>query len=318
VPGRNRLAAVAARRTPAAAPIRNAARAEISARELELQPGFGHADVSGPTQRSALRRPLIKAKEPRHDRHHLYHKALSDDWIVTVRAKALASPEYPGAKDLSVIGYPSLSIRKADTPPSFSAPDDNISLALYDVGWLKAGPAGKFVGARRMSDYPELFGLRNVGWGVELGGFVELWPTQNIRTRFELRHGIGAHNDFVGNIAADWVQPWGRWTFSVGPRLTFVGDRFADKYFSVTPLEAAYNGRLTPFTARGGLEGVGGAAAATYQFSPQWAATAFVHYERLVGDAGISPLTSIVGTRNQFTFGANIAYTFSMRSLFHF
>lgn len=242
--------------------------------------------------------------------------ALGDDWIVTVRGKVLATPEYPGSRDLGFLGYPSLSIRSAKTPPAFSAPDDNLSLALYDIGWLKAGPVGKFISARRSSERPELFGLHNVGWTVELGAFIELWPTQNLRTRFELRHGVRGHDDIVGNVAADWVQPWNQWTFSVGPRLALVGNRFADTYFSVSPAEASFNGRIPPFTARGGLESVGAALSATYQWSPEWATTAFVHYDRLVGDPNRSPMSSILGSRNQFTFGGNIAYSFTMKPLF--
>ena len=245
-------------------------------------------------------------------------QAAPDDWVVTVRAKAIVSPEYPGAKDFSFLAYPALSLRKASSPATFSAPDDNISLALYDAGWLKAGPVGKFVSARRASEHPELFGIHNVGWGVELGGFVEVWPLPSVRTRFELRHGIGAHNDFVGTIAADYVVPWDRWTFSIGPRLSLVGNRFADKYFSVSPLESAFNGRVRPFNARGGLEAVGVTGAATYQISDQWAATGFARYERLIGDAGLSPIPANLGSRNQVTIGGNIAYTFSMKPLFSF
>lgn len=241
--------------------------------------------------------------------------AAPDDWIVTVRAKALLSPDYPGAKDLGFIAYPALSLRKASTPATFSAPDDNISLALFDRGWLKAGPVGKFIPRRCACDHPELFGIHNVGWGVELGGFVEIWPSDRFRTRFELRQGIGGHGGLVGTITADFVQPFGNWTFSLGPRLNIVSNQFANTYFSVTPWEAAFNGRATPFKASGGFESIGATAAATYQWSPSWATTGFVRYERLVGDAGRSPISGVLGSRNQWTIGGNIAYSFSMKPL---
>ena len=238
-----------------------------------------------------------------------------DDWIVTVRAKAIASPEYPGSKDYSFFGYPALSLRKASSPATFSAPDDNVSLALFDRGWLKAGPVGKFVSARRASEHSELFGIHNVGWTVELGGFVEIWPSDRFRTRFEVRQGIRGHEDIVGTVAADWVQPLGNWTFSIGPRVNIVGNRFADRYFSISPIEAAFNGRVTPFKARGGFESIGATGAATYQWSPAWGTTAYVRYERLIGDAGRSPMSSVLGTRNQWTVGGNISYSFAMKPL---
>ena len=241
--------------------------------------------------------------------------AAPDDWIVTVRAKALVSPNYPGSNDLGFLAYPALSVRRASTPATFSAPDDNLSLALFDNGWLKAGPVGKFISRRCACDNPQLFAIHNVGAAVELGGFVEIWPSDRFRTRFELRQGFGGHSGLVGTVAADFVQPFGNWTFSVGPRVNIVSNSFANTYFSVSPLEAAYNGRATPFRARGGFESIGVTGAATYQWSPAWATTGFVRYERLVGDAGLSPVSGTLGSRNQWTIGGNIAYSFSMRPL---
>lgn len=238
---------------------------------------------------------------------------LSGEWLVTVKGNLVASPSYPGASTLSALPYPSLSVRRAGTPESFSAPDDSISFALYDAGWLKAGPAGKFIGARRASDHPGLTGLRDVDWTIEAGGFVEYWPTEKLRTRVELRYGFHGHRGLVADAGADWVERIGAWTLSGGPRLKLASDRFASSYYTVTPAEAALNGRVTPYDAKGGLVSAGLAAAVSYNWTEQWRTTLHGRWDRLTGDAGRSPIPQQLGSRNQFTFGATIAYTFPVR-----
>lgn len=238
---------------------------------------------------------------------------LSGEWLITVKGNIVASPRWPGSSDLSVLPYPSLSIRRAGTPLTFGAPDDAISFALYDTGWLKAGPAAKFIGARKAGDHRALVGLRDVDWTLQAGGFLEFWPTEKLRTRLELFYGFHGHRGVVADAGMDWVERFGSWTISGGPRLKLASNRFADSYFSVTAPEAALNGRVTPFDARGGLMSAGLAGAVSYDWSPQWRTTLHARWDRLTGDAGNSPIPSVLGSRNQFTVGATVAYTFPYR-----
>lgn len=233
-------------------------------------------------------------------------------WTVTLKGNVVAAPAYPGADDLRVLPYPSFSIRRAGTPARFGAPDDSVSFGLLDLGWLRAGPSFNFIGARKASDHPELYGLRNVDWTLEAGVFAEVWPTEFMRARLDVRRGFHGHHGVVADIGADGVLPYGAWTFSAGPRLSVATQSFMDAYFSVTPGEALANGVLPAYSAGGGLKSVGLAGAATYRFSPQWAATAFARYDRLVADAGDSPIPQQFGSRNQFRFGATVAYSFDI------
>lgn len=238
---------------------------------------------------------------------------LSGEWLVTFKGNVVALPSYPGASDMSVLPYPSLSLRRAGTPESYSAPDDTISFALYDAGWLKAGPAGRFVGARRAKDHRELVGLRDIDWTLEAGAFAEFWPTEKLRTRAELRYGFHGHRGIVADFGADWVERFGAWTISGGPRLRVGSDRYMASYFSVSPAEALINTRVSPFDAKSGIASAGLAAAVTYKWSEQWRTTVHGRWDRLTGDAGRSPIPTQLGSRNQFTVGATLAYTFSMR-----
>lgn len=238
---------------------------------------------------------------------------LSGEWLVTVKGNLVASPSYPGASSLSVLPYPSMSLRRAGTPQSFSAPDDTISFALYDIGWLKAGPAGRFVGARKPADHAELRGLRNVDWTIEAGLFAEFWAHEKLRTRAELRYGFHGHRGVVADFGADWVERMGGWTISGGPRLRLGSSRFASAYFSVSPAESLANGFVAPYAAKGGLVSAGLAAAVSYDWTQQWRTTLHGRWDRLSGDAGRSPVPDRLGSRNQFTVGATVAYTFPVR-----
>lgn len=243
--------------------------------------------------------------------------AQADTWIVTLSGNGVAQPRFPGSRDYTAFGYPSVDIRRAGDPVRFSAPDDGVSFTLFESPALRFGPVARFQAGRYYSDdRKRLFGLNDVQWTIEPGIFAEFWPTQFLRTRVELRHGIHGHHGFVGSIGADYVQPIGALTLSLGPRFQFGDDSFADKYFGVSPIEAALNGRVTPYNPGGGFNTVGVLGAATYVFNEQWAVTGYAGYNRLVGDAGRSPIVRRLGTPDQFTFGTKISYSFSMPALF--
>jgi outer membrane scaffolding protein for murein synthesis (MipA/OmpV family) len=236
-----------------------------------------------------------------------------DDWIVTLKGRGYAYPAYPGASSMSLAALPGFSFRRAGTEAPFSAPDDNLSLALYDSDWLKAGPVGKFIDARTAADHAELHGLHTVDWTIEAGAFVEIWPMKQLRTRFEVRRGFNGQQGVEASAAADWVERRGAWTFSGGPRLAFANDRYMNAYFSVSPTEAALNGTVTPFAAHAGLRSAGLAVAATYQWNDAWSTTLYADYDRLTQDAAKSPITSKLGSPNQLMVGFIVSYAFGVK-----
>jgi outer membrane scaffolding protein for murein synthesis (MipA/OmpV family) len=233
-------------------------------------------------------------------------------WIVTLKANLLAQPTYPGADDLSFVGYPSFSLRRAGTVERFSAPDDGLSFSFVDESSLRIGVVGRFQGGRYLQDDRRLFGLRKIDWTVEPGVFVEYWPVEFLRARAEIRHGINGHDGFVADLGLDLVQTFGAFTTSVGPRLSLGDSEFTRTYFGVTPEEAALNGQVSAYRPSGGLTSVGAAASASYKWSEQWSTTGFVSYKRLVGDAADSPIVRTFGSENQFGFGLTAAYSFGV------
>jgi MipA family protein len=237
-------------------------------------------------------------------------EATSSGWTITLKGNGGVSPAWEGSSDLSPYLVPGLSMRRMGSPLSFSAPDDAPSIALFDEGWLKAGVAGRLRGPRRSGDYSQLWGLQNIDWTVEVGGFAEFWPMEKFRARIDLRHGFSGHHGNVVDLSADWVERLGPWTLSAGPRMTLGDAGYMNKLFGVTFYEALMNWRVSPYNAPGGAKSVGLAGSVGYQWSPSWTTTGYVKYNRLIGPAGSSPIVTNLGSRNQLTLGAIAAYSF--------
>ncbi|HUO54012.1 MAG TPA: MipA/OmpV family protein [Rhodoblastus sp.] len=244
------------------------------------------------------------------------------EWIVSVSAMGGVAPSFPGAKTYSFFGLPGVSIRRVDQPERFSAPDDSLSLVVLKNDWIAVGPAGRWVGARSIKNYPELFGLYDVDASIEVGGFVELTPVSWGRIRAEVRKAVSGYDGWVAMLGGDVWQKWGPLTLSIGPRLDFGNDQYASAFFSVEPWQAALNqwsgGRLTPYKATGGLVDAGLTVAARYDLSPAWRISAYGTYQALTGSVSNSPVTIQAGSSNQFAAGIELRYSFLTKDLYWF
>lgn len=234
----------------------------------------------------------------------------SSGWTITLKANGGLSPAWEGSKDLSPYLLPGLSIRRAGTPLTFSAPDDSPGFTIYDEGWLKAGVVGKLKGPRSSVEHTELKGVHDIDWTIEAGLFAEFWPMEKLRARVEVRRGLIGHHGDIVDLSADWVERRGRWTISAGPRLSLADTRYMDKLFGANAAEAGLNGHIGAYRAEGGPKLVGLAGAVSYEWSKSWTTTVYARYNRLVGSASASPLVDKLGSRNQLTIGAIVAYSF--------
>jgi outer membrane protein len=236
----------------------------------------------------------------------------SDTYVVTLTANGQFTPRFPGSDKLSGIVYPSVNIRRADEPPRFAAPDDGFSISVYDeIPELRFGPVARAQMGRYLADDRRLFGLRKVDWSVEPGVFVEYFPVSFIRARVELRYALNGAEGIVGNAGIDFIAPVERFTFSVGPRIGFGDANYVRRYFGVRPFEAALNGLLPAYRPGADLTSVGVLGAVSYKWNETWSTTAYGGYNRLIGDAGRSPITRVIGSKDQLTFGASVSYSFN-------
>ena len=234
-----------------------------------------------------------------------------EGWTVTLAVGPEAFTSFPGARSVSIWPTGYITYRRPGDPEPFVSPDDGFGIALLDLPWIKAGPVARFISERTLSggvgtlgNNNNFFGLHNIGFTAELGGFVELWPAEWLRARVEARQGISGAQGFDSNIEIDLIQHFGAFTFAVGPRFQLGDNQFVSEYFSVTPAEAFLNGNLYPYQAHGGLASVGGFGSIKYQFDQAWSATVFGGVNRYVSSAGGSPIPNRIGSLDSFTAGA--------------
>ena len=221
-------------------------------------------------------------------------------------------PNYPGADDFQLEPLPVVRVRHQGETLAAQSPDENFSFRLFGPrDGLSFGPALNFQTKRKQSDVGAPVG--DVGFTVEPGVFVQGYLAENVRLRAEARHGVGGHNAFVGDISADYViRPADdRYVATIGPRVRLAEAKYNRRYFGVTPDRAIASG-LPAYDPDGGVYSVGAAAGMLYQFTPKWGAFGYAGYDRLIGDAADSPIVRGYGSRNQFSAGLAVTYSFSL------
>ena len=234
----------------------------------------------------------------------------SGDWKLVVGASVFYAPEYAGDDHLVLNVTPLISLGKAGPEARFTSRNDNISFSLFDNGPFRFGPTGKIVFSRDEGDSSDLKGLDDVPWGVELGAFAEYYPTDWLRVRGELRHGIRAHNGFVGDVDVDAFHDVTEAVrVSGGPRVSFASSDYFDTYYGISGSESAASG-LPEYNPGSGFESVGVGGAVTWKATDRVTASLFGGYARLVGPAADSPLVKERGSENQFTIGVSSTYRF--------
>lgn len=235
------------------------------------------------------------------------------DWTITVGGEGALKSDFEGAKHSLFSPTPILSIHRAGSPDRFQSPRDGASIALVDFGGFRAGAVGKFKSARTAGSYSELNGLGDVKLAVEIGGFVEYFPVDWLRTRAEVRRGFGGHNGVVADFSADVIVPvTQRLILSAGPRFTLEDAKATAPYFGIDAAQAMASG-LPVFDPKGGSHAVGAGAQARYWFNPQWEVHSYVEYDRLLGSAAASPLVTLRGSPNQTSIGLGTSYSFDVR-----
>jgi outer membrane protein len=234
-------------------------------------------------------------------------------WTVAVGGGGELKPDFEGAKRYTIGPIPIVSIYRAGSLDQFRSPRDGASLALLDLGAVRAGPVAAIMPGRTASRYAELNGLGDVKAAIELGGFAEYFPVDWFRARVEVRRGFGGNDGVTALSSADLIVPlWHRLVWSGGPRFSLSDTRATAPYFSIDQAQALASG-LPVFDAKGGAHAFGAGTQLRYQITPQWETHGYVEYDRLLGDAAASPLVTLRGSPNQAKLGIGASYSFDVR-----
>lgn len=236
---------------------------------------------------------------------------LRGDWYLTLGAAGVAGPAFEGAKGTTFKLSPMISLGKVGPEARFVSRNDNISFSLYDSGPVRAGLAGKLIWGRDSSDHAALNGVHDVKFGGEAGVFAEVYPTDWLRVRGEVRRGIRSHDGVVADVAADaFYDVTEKVRISGGPRLSAASEGYFDRYYGVNAVESAASG-LTQYNPGGGLKSIGAGGAVTWKTTDNITTSLFGEYARLQGPAAQSSIVKERGSRDQFTVGVSATYKFN-------
>ena len=231
-------------------------------------------------------------------------------YTITLGLGAQTYPKYPGADSYGINPLPIFGFRREGTPMPFEAPDDGIGLGLLGRdSAFNFGPAIRLQNKREEDDVGAPVG--DVGFTVEVGGFVEIFPTDNFRIRAELRQGLGGHEGLTGDVGADLViRGEDRTIFSIGPRARWADNDYHDAYFGV-PVAIPASG-LAAFDPGSGFYAIGAIAGITHKLGRNWGLQGYAGYDRLIGDAADSPIVRGFGSRDQFSGGLGLFFEFNV------
>ena len=233
----------------------------------------------------------------------------SYDLRVRVGVGAQSVPRFPGADENQWRLLPKVSFARGKNPFSVSSPDQSFGVGLVSSGGFSAGPVLNIVGSRKQSEVGVPVGT--VKTTIEAGAFAQYDLGESFRLRSEVRKGLGGHSGLVGSLGADYItRDADRYTFTIGPRILMSDSRYQRAYFGVTPGAALASG-LPAYRPGGGIHGVALASGGTMQFGDSpFGLFGYARYERLVGDAAKSPIVRELGSRNQYSAGLGLTYTF--------
>ena len=233
-----------------------------------------------------------------------------EDFRVRVGAGAQLRPEFYGGDKTELAPLFDVDIARGSKPFRFEAPDDSFGIRLISSNGFTAGPAANIEGSRKNSDVGAAVG--KVKTTIEAGAFAQYELGENFRLRGELLKGLGGHRGIVGSLGADYIARDGdNYVFSVGPRVRVSDGRYQRAYFGVDT-EAALATGLPVYRPDAGVHALALASGLSYQFNPRFGMFGFAQYERLVGDAGKSPIIKEFGSRNQLSGGLGLSYTFNV------
>ncbi len=228
-----------------------------------------------------------------------------EPWRYRVTLGAALVPAYPGADKPGVAPLIIVNRARGDKPFAFAAPDDGAGFSLTSPGgWFQFGPVVGFEGKRKLKDTNGL--APEVKFSIEAGAYAAITPIPSLRFRIEGRKGVTGHKGLTGSIGADYIaRDADKWLFSIGPRLTWSDGKYQRAYFGV-PAGSA----LPAYRPGSGLQAVGGTSSVRFALNERFGVYGYGKYDRLIDDAGRSQLVRAVGSRNQYSGGLGLSYTF--------
>lgn len=235
------------------------------------------------------------------------------DW--TIGAGVGAAPDYEGSENYEAVPLWNLKASNLYDPNTYVqvlGPKLNSNLLPHEN--IRLGLSAQYVFERDDVDNNRVDNLDDTDdgflLGVLIGYDIKLDGGDVIGVSFDPRWDV---SDDIGGLftgRVNYTKPIGQsWIFRGGFEATYASEDYMDEFFEVDSNDAARSG-ISQFNADDGLKDIGINLGVTYKITERWSTTGTGSWNRLVGDAGDSPIVDKEGDENQFFVGARIDFNF--------
>ncbi|MEO1251727.1 MAG: MipA/OmpV family protein [Pseudomonadota bacterium] len=222
-------------------------------------------------------------------------------------------PDYFGSDDYEFNADPQVFIRVRNF---LFLDDDGADLAVFGFSRFRVGPSIRIRGRRDQDENPALQGLGDVGTTFEFGGFIATNFLDRFAAKARVRHGLktGHRGTIADGTLTALIFRTGPLSVAANAQATWIGERYADAFFSVTPEQsAASNNVLSVYDANSGFETVGGGVTAYINIGDRWSLNPYATYRYIFDEYAQTPIINEFGSRNQFTVGFHLMREFSFK-----
>jgi len=234
-----------------------------------------------------------------------------DDTNLSLGVGPVYKPDYIGSDDYEFRADPQVYIKFRNF---VFLDDDGADFALFGFSRFRFGPSLRVIGRRDQDDNPALQGLGDVGVTFEFGGFAAATFYDRFSFKFKTRHGIktGHRGTIVDAYLTALLFRAGPVSVSTSAQTSWIGNRYADAYFSVTPEQSVRSsGRLSVFDADAGFRDYGGSVNAYINILDRWSLNPYASYTRIANRIADTPIIAEFGSRDQYRIGFHIMREFS-------
>jgi outer membrane protein len=214
-------------------------------------------------------------------------------WRVIVGAGAAVGPAYEGASKFRTSPLPIIDATYANR--FFISTTNGIGVNIVATPLYRLGASVTYAPGRDQDLDGHLRGLGDISPGAQFKLFGS-YVLGDVVLAAAIRHDLGATDGtlFDAGISYRW-RPSERLALTFGPYMTLMDDKYAEKYFGVTPGQSRsaiqLGNPLAPFSPQGGVRDLSFAVNAAYRFNAHWGLGARLGFAYLVGDAADSPIT---------------------------
>jgi MipA family protein len=233
------------------------------------------------------------------------------------------SPDYEGSENYRVglVPFARFSYQEyaqyLSLAPNGSSRTYQARLNVLPYEGIEMGPMFDYRRGRKHVENNDVNHLPNVDNAWEAGGFARYWLPLPLPGHQRIALDVSGAADISNAYNGWWIQPGLEYkapvaeTVGLSARVfsDYANSDYMDEFFSIDANQSARSG-LRQYDADAGFKDVGLTLGVNWNFAPHWFTGAVATYERMIGDAGSSPVTRSAGDKNQGMGGVYVGYKF--------